>query len=75
MWTDPQVRRAIQRVVPWRLDVTAADDQADGRLALLRVRRVPTVVLLTASGTELARAEGSIDRDAVLSLLARAAPE
>ena len=72
VWTAPSVPRAAQGVVAVKLDFTNVAGDADARMTALSIRQIPTIVLLSDSGREIARSEGLTRAAEVLALIATA---
>ena len=54
-WSDPEVRRELERFVAVKLDLTAKNDVNQAKLATYGVPGLPTVIFLDASGREVSR--------------------
>jgi thiol:disulfide interchange protein len=73
VWSDAGVRRAAATVVPLAIDLTDVSAAAsEERAARHRIERVPSVLIVDARGSELARFEGLVDAALVMTAIHRA---
>ncbi len=68
---DPEIRRAVvNRFVPLRIDLTEETRENREQSERYAVSRVPSLLVLDASGRELYRFEAYVPRDTLLGILA-----
>jgi thiol:disulfide interchange protein DsbD len=70
-WSDPEVRRELERFVAVKLDLTVKNDATRAKLAAYRVPGMPTVIFFDASGREVTRFFGFKPPRDVLDLMRR----
>jgi thiol:disulfide interchange protein DsbD len=70
-WSDPEVRRELERFVAVKLDLTAKNDVNQAKLATYGVPGLPTVIFFDASGREVTRFFGFKPPRQVLDLMRR----
>jgi thioredoxin:protein disulfide reductase len=71
-WSDPEIRRELERFVAVKLDLTASSDANKAKLASYGVPGLPTVIIFDASGREVTRFFGFKPPREVLDLLRKA---
>ena len=74
-WRDPRVIAEARRFVPLRLDVTAAEGDAELYAERYGVNSIPEIVVVDPAGRTLARSRGAPTTDALVSLLHGVADE
>jgi thioredoxin:protein disulfide reductase len=70
-WSDPEVRRELERFVAVKLDLTASNEANRAKLASYGVPGLPTVIFYDASGREATRFFGFKPPREVLDLMRR----
>lgn len=73
-WADPRVIRRARPFIALRLDVSAADANAQVSADVHDLRAIPAVVILDELGHEITRIEGHAGPDEVLAAMRRAMP-
>jgi thiol:disulfide interchange protein DsbD len=68
-WSDPEVRRELERFVAVKLDLTAKNEANQAKLATYGVPGLPTVIFFDASGREMTRFFGFKPPRDVLDLM------
>ncbi len=71
-WPDPEVEKALEEIVPIRLDHTKSTDQVKAERVRYAIPGLPTVILIAPSGEELGRFVGYKDPKAFLAWLEKA---
>jgi thiol:disulfide interchange protein len=74
-WVDARVLAEARRFVPLRLDVTAAEGDAELYAQRYGVRMIPEIIVVDSAGRILARSAGLPSVDELVSLLRGAAGE
>jgi thiol:disulfide interchange protein len=70
VWPDPRVRRALERMVALRLEVSDLGSRAEEVLLRLDAPGPPAVLLFDSQGTRLGRLHPSVDVDGLLAMVA-----
>lgn len=68
-WSDPEVRRELDRFVAVKLDLTAKNETNQAKLTTYGVPGLPTVIFFDASGREVTRFFGFKPPQEVLELM------
>jgi thiol:disulfide interchange protein DsbD len=74
-WTDPRVQDAARPFVALRLDLSAAEGDAERYAERYKVDGVPSTILFDAQGRRVATLYGYQDPETIVAALARAAGE
>ena len=74
-WLDARVLAEARGFVPLRIDVTAAEDDAELYAQRYGVRTIPEVIVVDPAGRTLARSVGAPSVEDLVSLLHGAAGE
>lgn len=72
VWSDARVIRAGRRFVPLKIDVTAAEGDAELYAARYAIPAVPATVVLDSSGARVALLPGLVRVEALLSAMEKA---
>jgi thiol:disulfide interchange protein len=73
VWTDPEVALAARPFVALRLDLTAAEGDAELYAQHYGIRAMPTTVLVDGSGVRAAVLEGHVDAAKLVAALKKVA--
>ena len=74
-WLDARVLAEARGFVPLRIDVTAAEDDAELYAQRYGVRTIPEIIVVDPAGRTLARSAGAPSVEDLVSLLHGAAGE
>jgi len=75
VWSDPRVLRAARGFVALKLDLSAAEGDAELYAQHFGVRAVPTTVVLDAAGKQVGMLAGAFEAEDLLPVLAKADEE
>jgi thiol:disulfide interchange protein len=74
-WRDPRVVAAARRFVPFQLDVSEAEGNAELYAQRYGVTTIPEILVVDASGRTVARTSGAASAEGLVALLRDAAGE